>query len=361
MDFICDAGDLLEKVEVCNEVTGSGTPADVSAYIQMTLAGDGLTLRARNSLGLSYRTSVKVCGKADGEAIVYAPKFMATLASLPGDEVRVESSGGQEIKVTSMQRNVRFSLRSLTSEAYPRWNDTAEPGWVCFDSKELRGMIAEVSYAVSQDISRLFMNGVYFEFGGNDVLTLVATDGRRLAYASCERPGREMGNAIVPTPALNLVRRHGPVEGHIRLAITDGMVFFGFGGDYLSSPVISGQYPAWRRVIPSEQKYSAAVDSARMRKAVQRAMTIIDKKAGRLFCRFDRRRLTVSTSASEIGGMSEEIECDYDGEPMEFAFNVDYIRQVLDVAGENLDIEFSDPLGQVTFNTRHIVMPMRVD
>ena len=104
-------------------------------------------------------------------------------------------------------------------------------------------------FAVSDDETRFFMNGVFFE-KKNDNLNLVATDGRRLAFSSkplCQGIN-DFSSAIVPPKILNIILKRAPSEGFISIAIVDKVIFIKFGNYQFTSVLIDGQFPNYMRL-----------------------------------------------------------------------------------------------------------------
>ena len=131
-------------------------------------------------------------------------------------------------------------------------------------------MVSRTLFAVSDDETRYFMNGIFVE-KRDDSLVMVATDGRRLSWIARKVPVPmdSLKGVILPPKILTIVRKLASGEGNLSLALTDKSVFVRLGERSLSSSLIEGQFPDYRRVIPDSQKHHALVDRVAFEDALQ--------------------------------------------------------------------------------------------
>jgi DNA polymerase-3 subunit beta len=125
---------------------------------------------------------------------------------------------------------------------------------------DFRDMIAQTIFAVSDDETRYFMNGVYLE-RAQDGLVMVATDGRRLAFIKrgIVEGVPEFRGVIIPPKLLSVVLHRGSNEGQIQLAVNDKNLFIKFGQYRLSTVLIEGQFPNYQKVVPESQKHLVTI------------------------------------------------------------------------------------------------------
>ncbi len=115
--------------------------------------------------------------------------------------------------------------------------------------------LRKTSYAISVDETRYVLNGILFSFKENK-LTLVATDGRRLALFDCdmEFPRSHERDFIVPTKAVTELQRLLGEDGEVQISVAENLVSFELNGAQLVSKLVEGNYPNYRQVIPGEAK-----------------------------------------------------------------------------------------------------------
>jgi DNA polymerase-3 subunit beta len=147
-----------------------------------------------------------------------------------------------------------FKVLGLTSEEFPALPSFDDAREFRIEQQVLRDCLKKTSYAISTDETRYVLNGILFSFKDN-ALTMVATDGRRLAMVEqeLEFPQSQEIDIIVPTKAVNELSRLLGDSGRSP-SVTGSQVGFDLGDSLLVSKLIDGNYPNYRQVIPGESK-----------------------------------------------------------------------------------------------------------
>jgi DNA polymerase-3 subunit beta len=239
--------------------------------------------------------------------------------------------------------------------------------------KDFKEMIGQTIFAVSDDETRFNMNGLYLEKASVDdseKLIMVSTDGRRMSY--CEKtPGFKIPDfpgAIIPVKIMNIVQKRAGDEGNIQISISDKMIFIKFGSYELSSVLIDGNYPEYRRVIPEGQTNSFIVNAGELLEALKRVAILVEQKTRRIFLNITSSGISVRSDESDIGDAAEEIACQYSGEDIAIALNYRYIEEPIKaLASEEVQVWFTTPGKPLTIKPVpeadyfHIVMPIHLD
>jgi len=199
---------------------------------------------------------------------------------------------------------------------------------------------------------------------------MVATDGRRLAFIN-KPAGAELqdfAGIIIPPKILNIVLKRAGDEGMAGICVTDKTIFIQFGSYRLSSVLIEGQFPNYRRVIPETQTNSFTVNRLEMLDALKRVSLLVEQKSHRVYMGLSPGVLSVYCEENDIGNAREEIPCKYDGEELSIALNYRYLEEPLKVmSGEDIKILFTEPNKTISImpvpekDFFHIVMPMQQD
>jgi DNA polymerase-3 subunit beta len=227
-------------------------------------------------------------------------------------------------------------------------------------------MINQTVFAVSDDETRFFMNGVYLEKAENKIV-MVATDGRRLAYIEKEVEDiKDFPGIIIPPKILNIISKRAGDEGLIAISVTDKIMFVRFGSYNFSSLLLDGQFPNYRKVIPEEQKFSLSVKRNEMLDALRRVSLLVEQKSHRVYLGLKPGVMEIYSEEGEIGDAKEEIPCKYDGEEISLALNYRYIEEPFKVINsEEICLHFTGPSKAITIVPEpktdffHIVMPMQ--
>ena len=230
-------------------------------------------------------------------------------------------------------------------------------------------MITQTIFAVSDDETRYFMNGVYMEKKENNLI-FAATDGRRLAFIQHDfgiaLP--DFKGSIIPPKILSIVQRRSSEEGMISIGISEKNIFFRFNAYNFSSVLIDGQFPNYERVIPESQEHHFEAQCDDFLQALKRVALLVEQKSKRIFLKISAGTLSITSNENELGTANEEIPCKYEGEEITIALNYMYLEEPLKVLGsENIRIEFTDPMRAITLRPEtdthffHIIMPMQME
>jgi DNA polymerase-3 subunit beta len=298
---------------------------------------------------------------------VSARKLQDILRSLP-EQARV-SFDAQEGKLVLKAGKSRFNLQTLPAQDFPRLAGTGkEAASVPVSQRQLKAMLQLVQYAMAQQDIRYYLNGLLL-LVDKDQMTLVATDGHRLAYASGKLDGSyERMEVIVPRKAvLELFKLLSDTEEPIQMQLSPSQARFAFGGIELVSKVIDGKFPDYTRVIPSNYKKHIGLSRTLLQQALQRAAILSNEKFRGVRWVLTANSLKIVCTNAEQEEAEEELEVDYGAEPLDVGFNITYLLDVLNnVSAETVDCALGDANSSMLItvpgekNFKYVVMPMRI-
>jgi DNA polymerase-3 subunit beta len=364
MKFICERNILLKEISIAQEVIASKNVISILSNIYLEAENDSLTIKATD-LKVNFETKIPVTVVEDGPATVFGDKFFGILSMAPEGEIEFEQKDNK-IKIKTISKKANFQLKSMASDKFPEFPVSASEFFE-IPIKHFKEMISQTVFAVSDDETRYFMNGVYIE-KIEDKIIMVATDGRRLAYSEKEtNKVKEFSGIIVPPKILNIIIKRAGDEGNVAISVTDKIIFIRFGSYNISSVLIEGQFPNYRKVIPEEQTSSLSVKRLEMLDALRRVSLLVEQKSHRIFLGLKPGLMEIYSEEGEIGDAKEEIPCVYDGEEISLALNYRYIEEPFKVIEtDEICIRFSGPSKAITIvpipktDFFHIVMPMQL-
>jgi DNA polymerase-3 subunit beta len=366
MKFTCERSVLLKEISIAQEIISTKNAISILSNIYIEAENDSLTIKATDTK-VNFETKVPVTVQDPGATTVFGDKFFGILNSSPEGELEFEQQDGK-MTIKSAVKKARWQLKSIASDKFPEFPVS---GTEFFDMpiKEFKDMVNQTVFAVSDDETRYFMNGVYFE-KIDDGLVMVATDGRRLAY-NRKNAGEgitDFKGIIIPPKVLNIITKRSGEEGLISLSVTDKIIFIRFGSYSLSSVLLEGQFPNYQKVIPETQNNSVSVDRMDMLNALRRVSLLVEQKSHRVYIGLAPEVMSVYSEESDIGTAREEIPCKYDGPEISIALNYRYIEEPFKyIDSEEISIRFTEPTKAITIQPIperdffHIVMPMQLD
>lgn len=340
MKFTFDRDAMIKEIAIAQEIITNKSPISILSNILVIAENNSLTIKATDS-GIKFTTTIPIDIQEEGRTIIYCDKFMSIISSLPPGEIEFSQ---EDIVVTikPTTKRVKFQLKSQASDKFPEIGSSENVPFFEFYSKDFKEMIKNTIFAVSDDKNRFFMTGVYFE-KKDDVLTMVATDGRRLSCVNKDSVNiPDFQSAIIPIKILNCILKNAPDEGNLNIAVVEKSIFIKFGNSEFSSTLIDGQFPNYEKVIPNNLTKSFMVNKSDLESALKRTTIMVDKKVSRIIFKISSGVLKLISPESEIGTADEEIPCRYDGKDISMALNFNYITDPLKVIDtENVVFEFN--------------------
>ncbi|MEN9712575.1 MAG: hypothetical protein RLY90_836 [Pseudomonadota bacterium] len=339
----------------------------ILANVLIRKTGSSLQLTT-SDLEIQIRTQAELDGDSGNfSTTVGARKLIDILRTMPSDQtVSLESS---QNKLILKGGKSRFTLQSLPAEDFPLVQEAPNFGpSFSIPQKTLKELLNQVSFAMAVHDIRYYLNGILFVAEGQQ-LSLVATDGHRLAFSSAtldvEVPRQEV---ILPRKTvLEMQRLLSDKEGAIEMQFASNQAKFSFDGMEFVTKLVEGKFPDYNRVIPKNHKNSIVLGRTALLATLQRTAILTSEKFKGVRLNIDPGSLRVASSNAEQEEAMDELEIDYGGEPIEIGFNVTYLIDVLTNMDQDMvqvDLADSNSSALITIpentNFKYVVMPMRI-
>ena len=333
------------------------------------LRKDGPTIEFTTSdLEIQVRTRAELGGDAGSFATtVGARKLIDILRSLPGDQT--VSLTSNQSKLTLQGGKSRFTLQTLPADDFPLVNESADFGPAfSVPQATLKGLINQVHFAMAVHDIRYYLNGILFVAEGR-ALTLVATDGHRLALAQATLDGEiPKQEVILPRKTvLELQRLLRDEDTPIEMRFANNQAKFQFSGMEFVTKLVEGKFPDYNRVIPKNHKNAVTLGRAPLLASLQRAAILTSEKFKGVRLNVEPGVLRIASSNAEQEEAKEELEIDYGGDAIEIGFNVTYLIDALaNIDAEMVKVELQDANASALITVperagfKYVVMPMRI-
>ncbi|HMZ87378.1 MAG TPA: DNA polymerase III subunit beta [Giesbergeria sp.] len=321
-----------------------------------------------SDLEVQIRTTAELGGDTgDFTTTVNARKVIEVLRTMPGDQtVSLESS---QDKLLLKGGKSRFTLQTLPAADFPLVQEAANFGPAfSVPQKTLKHLLGQVAFAMAVQDIRYYLNGILFVAEGK-TLSLVATDGHRLAFASAELdvevPKQEV---ILPRKTvLELQRLLSDADGALEMRFANNQAKFCFGALEFVSKLVEGKFPDYNRVIPRNHHNSVTLGRTALLASLQRTAIMTTDKFKGVRLNLEPGLLRVASSNAEQEEAVDELDIDYGGDAIEIGFNVSYLIDALaSMEQDMVQIALADGNSSalVTLpdsqNFKYVVMPMRI-
>ena len=339
----------------------------ILANVLIRKTGNALQLTT-SDLEVQIRTTAELGGDTgDFTTTVNARKIIDVLRTMPSDQtVSLETS---QDKLVLKGGKSRFTLASLPAEDFPLVQEAASFGPAfSVPQKTLKHLLGQVAFAMAVQDIRYYLNGILFVAEGKQ-LSLVATDGHRLAFASAtldvEVPKQEV---ILPRKTvIELQRLLSDADGALEMRFASNQAKFSFGTLEFVTKLVEGKFPDYNRVIPRNHHNSVTLGRAPLLASLQRTAIMTSDKFKGVRLNLEPGTLRVASNNAEQEEAVDELDIDYGGDTIEIGFNVTYLIDALANMGQDMvKVELSDGNSSALLTIpendsfKYVVMPMRI-
>jgi DNA polymerase-3 subunit beta len=311
-----------------------------------------------------------------GSTTIPARTLTDLVATFPDDKVLMDLTA-QTQTLNLSAGSSHAEIKGIDAQEFPPMPEPEADAGVELPVEDLKEMIRQVVFAASNDDARPVLTGVLVSVDG-DELIMAAADGFRLSvrkYKLSEALDEPL-RAIIPSRALKeLARIADDSEKTLRMILPTGrgQVIFSMKNVELRCQLVEGSFPEYQQIIPEGHKTRTIVATDALLKAVRQAE--IFARESSLITRLNIElgdgsqpgTVDISAQSEETGSNESKVDATVEGDPVEIAFNVRYLREVLDVINQpNVALETSAaaapgvirPMGDEEF--LHVIMPMHL-
>jgi DNA polymerase-3 subunit beta len=370
MELVVRKNDLLRELQLFQGIVERKNTIPILANVLLEAKGDQVKFLATD-LEVALRSACQAAVAKNGSLTLPAKKLYEIVKSLPDTDIRIaEEKGG--VKVAADRFDSR--MQTLPREDFPTLPEAGNSAAESLSRAALKEMVAKTQFAITGEDTRYFLNGALLVLRP-DSMSLVATDGHRLALVTTKRDGKakkdaEESRPILPKKTLGeLARLLTEGEGDVRFERGENHLFFDVGGRMLISRMIDGQFPAYERVIPKGNDKHIEFEHDRLTNAVKRVALLSNERSRAVKFQIEKGAVDVSSSSPEFGEARETLPVEYSGDAMQICFNAQYVLDFLaavttDVVALELKDEVSQatmaPVGAEGYEYTYVIMPMRV-
>ncbi|PTY05206.1 DNA polymerase III subunit beta [Opitutaceae bacterium EW11] len=354
-------------------VVGSKATMPILSNVLIEAEKDHISLTTTN-LDLGIRCKIKAEVKETGAVTLPVKRLATIVRELPNVDVGFDASPNHQVKLTSGGSN--FRIMGIGKEEFPPLPEFGEEKSFTLEQAELTMMLKSVSYAQSTDETRYILNGVYFNFKDGK-LSLVATDGRRLALISKEMevPAASAGSIILPAKTVGELLRMLDKGEKLKVSFNDRRAAFQINTDrdtsglvdsiYLYSKVVEGNYPNYNQVIPKETHQRIKLERELFLQCVHRAALVCSEKSNSVKIKLSSNLLEITAQSPDFGEAHESMAIAYSGPELQVAFNPQFVMDPLRaLTKDEVFFEVKDEVSPGVFKTLEsficVIMPVRL-
>src|ERR1700733_9711307 len=372
MKVTVERSELLKSLGHVHRVVERRNPIPILANVLIRAERSKLSLKATD-LDLEVTDSIAAELGPGGSTTVPAHMFFDIVRKLPeGAQIVLESSGDRAALAIRAGRS-RFTLQTLPESDFPDLAPGEMTHKFTLKAADLKRLIDKTQFAISTEETRYYLNGIYLHAASSNkaqTLRAVATDGHRLAQMELELPKGAVGmpGIIVPRKTVSeVLRLMEDTEAEVAIELSSGKIRFTIGDAILTSKLIDGTFPDYARVIPLANDKELVVDKKEFEAAVDRVSTVSSERGRAVKLSITGGKLLLSVTNPDSGSANEELEVEYEADPLDIGFNSRYLLDIAaQIESEAAVLKLADPGSPTLIQDKdsrgalYVLMPMRV-
>lgn len=366
MRFSIPQPQLLKHLQLVERAVNERSPLPILANVLLETRNQDLYFTTTDlDLGIQCRFPLTQ-PLEQGAVALPARKLTTIIRELPDDAVMVEAKKNHTATLSC--GTASFRLPGLPAEDFPILPTAQEDAAATLPQGSLKALVEQTAYAMSLEETRFILNGALL-VAEKATLTMVATDGRRLAVASAalSGPTKRAFQVVIPSKTIRELGRVLSTEEMDEVAITplkENQLAFRFGSVTVITRLMEGQFPPYEKVIPPPSKHILTCQLQALANAVRRVSLMTTASSQAVVFEVGAERLIVSKESAELGSAREELPATFSGEPMTIAFNPGFWLDVFKVlSGDELTVELSGPERPAVIrrpDLTYVVLPMKL-
>ena len=372
MKVTIERAELLKSLGHVHRVVERRNTIPILANVLIKADRGKLSMKATD-LDLEVVDGVGAEVAAGGATTVPAHMFYEIVRKLPeGTQVVIEGSGDRAVLSLRAGRS-RFTLQTLPESDFPDLAAGEMTHSFKIAATDLKRLVDKTQFAISTEETRYYLNGIYLhtaDSAKNATLRAVATDGHRLAQVELPLPQGAAGIPGVIVPRKTVAELQRLIENskdEVAVELSVGKIRFSIGDVVLTSKLIDGTFPDYARVIPANNDKVLSVDKKDFEAAVDRVSTVSSERGRAVKLSITGGRLVLSVTNPDSGSATEELEVEYEADPLDIGFNSRYLLDIAaQIEGEVAVLKLADPGSPTLIQDKeakgalYVLMPMRV-
>lgn len=363
--------DLKETLNKILSVVDKKNTRLILNFIQIKASENHIEMTATD-LEVSAKVTTTCTVEKAGTFCVNAKNIFDIVKELPDKELTIAlPEGSNSLKLTC--DNINFTLLIYTSEEFPHLQFGTNGNEFKLNSNQIIEIINKTTHAISNDETRLFLNGIYLqEVDGK--LRSVATDGYRLALVETELSNNKIealvNGIIIPKKGVIELKKIAEAypDKEISISVDESFIYLNANDNYLLAiRLIAKEYLKYQAVIPKKTVFFADIERSAFINAVRRIKIMANERSNGVKLILKENEMIVAANHPSLGEAQEKININYSGKEFEIGFNAKFLIDTLSIFGdEDIRMEFNNELSPVAIKSSKnqnylcIVMPLKL-
>ncbi|UCH93212.1 MAG: DNA polymerase III subunit beta [Candidatus Aminicenantes bacterium] len=377
MNITVDKSYFANELKLFQGIFEKKSLKDILENIKLTAREEGSLELVATDLEIGLFSTIPVTVNEPGTFTVNGRDLYELISRMPEGLVEITENNDLQILITNEKKTSKYKLLGLQSSDYPLLPEGDFSSPINISVKKLTSIINKSYYIISPEM-KFSLGGALMTIS-HKKFELAATDSHRLAYlyydSEFEMPetAGEDGLSFIVSRKTLLELLKICEEGDVQFTFDKNNLFFRYKNRILSSRIIDQKFPNYRAVIPDRTEIETIVNREQLLQVLRRILIFTTRNNGVVF-NFADNRLILERTSSEKGEGHDEMEIDYNVNPINVAFNGNFIMDFLShVETDNIQIDIIDEDSSFIFkplidsesqeedvNFIYVVMPLNI-
>jgi DNA polymerase-3 subunit beta len=343
MKFIVSSSSLLKHLQQISGVINANTVLPILEDFLFEINDKKLNVVATD-LETVMRVQMDVESKTNGKVCIPAKILLDSLKNIADQPLTFNIDKNFAVEITS--DNGKYKVMGENPDNFPKEPAADDTTGFTMASSALLTAINKTLFAVSSDDLRPAMTGVFFELT-KDSVQFVATDAHRLVrYKRTDTKASKTDSFIVPKKPLNLLKNALPDnDDELTVSYNSNHLFVNHGSTQMICRLIDARFPDYKVVIPADNPYALIVNKGDFQNALRRVNVFSNKSTNQVALNITGSELQMAAQDVDFSFEgNERMNCQYDGEDLQIAFNAKFLIEMLNAADtDDVRLELSTP------------------
>jgi DNA polymerase-3 subunit beta len=352
---------LSKALSTVARIANSRNPLPILSNVLLKTQNNRLSIAATNlDIGITHFIGSKI--EKEGAITVPARLMQDFVSSLPDSVLNLELKDNK-LSITTDQ--YQSTINGIVADDFPVMPAIKEGATWKSPAADFKKALSQVVFSASADDARPVLNGVYFHSGGGQAV-VAATDSYRLAENKLGKTSKPINFLVPATAAQDLLRIISDTDKEVVATHDDQQVLFTSGDVSLVARLIEGNYPDYRKLIPTKFATIAKLARADLLNITKVSSLFARESAGSITIKADKEDgVSINAIASQLGENTAKAPAKVTGGG-EVTLNSRYLMEALNAfSADEIEFCFNGKLEPIILrsvgepNYLHLIMPLR--
>lgn len=363
--------DIIDALSNIQGLTGRKSNLAITANVLINVLGSEIKIMATD-LETGFEGTYPAKVESEGSIAINARKFYEIVRDFPRDEIKISEIENRWIEIGN--KNIEYHIVGMNPEDFPDIPKIEDIQFFNINTDVFKKMIEKSLVISATDDKRAHIIGIYFEKiieEEQNIVRMVSTDGSRLSSVDTVL-GKDFNisagpGVIIPKKGLNEVVKFLDSVGIVKIGFKDNNFIVQKDTETIIIRLLEGEFPKYKDIITKNETNEISLNKQMFLMMLKRMSILSSENYKGVIFNFVKDKLIVSSTNPDIGESKEDIQIEYNGDPINVAFNPRYFIDNLNVIDdENVIINIINDEkpclieGEKDKNFISVVMPMRI-